>query len=234
MAGGMAIGIVGTLLADEPRVTQAPPRTIVEAIVEPFRELVARLRWRSTALVLAFAALYRFGDYFVQAVVIDFLHRDAAFSLTTIGVVTKGVGFLGTLVGGLAAGGLVARFGLRKMLVAFGVLAAITNLLYMWLAFVGHDLTVFTIAIGVDYASTALGVSAFLSVLMGVCSPAFSATQFALLTSLASVGQRVFGPFAADVVHAAGWTGFFASTALMALPGLALAWLVTRDVKTAA
>ena len=79
-----------------------------------------------------------------------------------------------------------------------------------------------------------IATAAFLAVLMSVCSPAFSATQFALLTSLSSVGQRVFGPFADDVVHTAGWTGFFASTALMAVPGLVLAWLVTRDVKTAA
>ncbi len=231
MAAGMAIGVVGTLLAEEPAITEAPPRSLVRAIVEPFSELGSRLGWRATAIVLLFAALYRFGDYFAQAVLIDFLHSDAAFSLTSIGVVTKGVGFLGTLVGGLAAGGLVARFGLRKMLVAFGVLAAITNLLYMWLAFVGHDLTVFSIAIGVDYASTALGTAAFLAVLMAVCSPAVSATQFALLTSLSSVGQRVFGPLADDVVRGAGWTGFFASTALMAIPGLVLAWLVTREVK---
>lgn len=232
MAAGMAIGVIATLLADEPVVTELPPRTLARAIVEPFVELGTRLGWHATAIVLAFAALYRFGDYFAQAVVIDFLHTDAAFDLTTIGLVTKGVGFVGTLVGGLAAGGLVARFGLRRMLVAFGVLAAITNLLYMWLAFVGHDLVVFSIAIGVDHASTALGTTAFIAVLMGVCSPALSATQFALLTSLSSVGQRVFGPFADDVVRAAGWTGFFASTALMAIPGLVLAWMVTRDVRT--
>lgn len=234
MAAGMAIGILGTLLADEPTVSEGPPRTLARSIALPFIEFGTRLGWRATAIVLLFAALYRFGDYFAQSIVVDFLHKDAAFSLTSIGVVTKGVGFLGTVVGGLAAGGLVARFGLRRMLVTFGVLAAITNLLYMWLAVVGHDYTVFTIAIGVDYASTALGTSAFIAVLMSVCSPAVSATQFALLTSLSSVGQRVFGPFADDVVRSVGWTGFFASTALMALPGLVLAWLVTRDVKTEA
>src|SRR5204863_5623300 len=129
-------------------------------------------------------------------------------------------------LGGLFAGGLVARFGLRRMLVAFGVMAAITNLLYMWVAFAGHSLPVFCVAVGVDNATTALGTAAFLSVLMSTCSPAVSATQFAILTSLSSVGQRVFGPFADKVVTAVGWPGFFAITAAMAIPGLVLAWIV--------
>jgi len=88
---------------------------------------------------------------------------------------------------------------------------------------------VFCIAVGVDQASTALGTAAFLAVLMSVTSPAFSATQFALLTSLASVGERVFGPFAANVVDSIGWAGYFVVTAAMALPGLVLAYFVAHE-----
>jgi PAT family beta-lactamase induction signal transducer AmpG len=235
MAGLMIIGVVATLVADEPAVTDRPRRVrqgvlamIAAALWQPFKEFWQRLGTRGLLLVVGFAALYRFGDYFAQALIITFFHRGVGFSFTEIGLVNKGVGFLGMAAGGLLAGTLVARFGLRKMLVAFGALAAITNLLYSWLALTGGDFTVFCIAVFVDNVSYALAVTAFLSVLMSACSPAVSATQMALLTSLSSVGQRVFGWLADDVVAAVSWSGFFVVTAAMALPGLLLAWWVAR------
>jgi PAT family beta-lactamase induction signal transducer AmpG len=235
MAGLMIIGVVATLVADEPAVIERPRRArqgvlamIAAALWQPFKEFWQRLGTRGLLLVVGFAALYRFGDYFAQALIITFFHRGVGFSFTEIGLVNKGVGFLGMAAGGLLAGTLVARFGLRKMLVAFGALAAITNLLYSWLALTGGDFTVFCIAVFVDNVSYALAVTAFLSVLMSACSPAVSATQMALLTSLSSVGQRVFGWLADDVVAAVSWSGFFVVTAAMALPGLLLAWWVAR------
>lgn len=232
MAALMIVGVIGTLLAEEPARDGAVPRTLASALVLPFRELWHRLGGRGLALVLGFAALYRFGDYFVQALLINFLHDGVGFDFTEIGLVNKGVGFAGLAIGGVFAGSLVARFGLRRMLVVFGVLAAVTNLLYTWLALAGHDYAVFAIAVFVDNLSMALGTTAFLAVLMGVTSPGVSATQFALLTSLASVGQRLFGPLADDVVRAVSWSGFFAISAAMALPGLVLAWWVARDIPT--
>jgi MFS transporter, PAT family, beta-lactamase induction signal transducer AmpG len=228
MAALMVIGVIATSIADEPAEVKAAPRTLVSALVLPFQELWRRLGTRGVVLVIGFAALYRFGDYFAQALIITFFNRGVGFSLTEVGIVNKGVGILGMAVGGLIGGSLVARFGLRKMLVAFGVLSAITNLLYSWLALAGHDFTVFCTAVFVDNVSYALGTTAFLSVLMGACSPAVSATQMALLTSLSSVGQRVFGWLADDVVAAVDWSGFFAVTAAMAVPGLVLAWWVAR------
>jgi MFS transporter, PAT family, beta-lactamase induction signal transducer AmpG len=228
MAALMLIGVIATLIADEPAEVKAAPHTLASALVLPFQELWRRLGTRGLVLVIGFAALYRFGDYFAQALIITFFNRGVGFSLTDIGIVNKGVGILGMAVGGLIGGSLVARFGLRRMLVAFGVLSAVTNLLYSWLALAGHDFTVFCTAVFIDNVSYALGTTAFLSVLMGACSPAVSATQMALLTSLSSVGQRVFGWLADDVVAAVDWSGFFAVTAAMALPGLVLAWWVAR------
>jgi PAT family beta-lactamase induction signal transducer AmpG len=228
MAALMTIGVIGTLLADEPALAEAPPRTFARALVLPFQELWHRLGPRGLALVLGFAALYRFGDYFAQALIITFFNRAAGFDFTEIALVNKGVGFVGMAIGGLFAGSLVARFGLRRMLVAFGVLAAITNLLYSALALAGHDMALFCAAVALDNMTQALGTTAFLAVLMGVCSPAVSATQFALLTSLVSVGQRLFGPLADDVVRWLDWSGFFVVTAALALPGLVLARFVTR------
>jgi PAT family beta-lactamase induction signal transducer AmpG len=228
MAALMAIGVVGTLWADEPALAEAPPRTLARALVLPFREFWHRLGGRGLALVLGFAALYRFGDYFAQALIITFFNREAGYDFTEIALVNKGLGFAGMAIGGLVAGSLVARFGLRRTLVAFGVLAAITNLLYSALALAGHDMALFCVAVALDNLTQALGTTAFLAVLMGVCSPAVSATQFALLPSLASVGQRLFGPLADDVVRWLDWSGFFVLTAALALPGLVLAWFVTR------
>jgi PAT family beta-lactamase induction signal transducer AmpG len=229
MAAFMVIGILGTLLAKEPEQLATPPRTLASALVTPFVEFHARLGWRGIALVLGFAALYRFGDYFAQSLIITFLLDGVHFDLTDVAIVNKLLGFAGTAIGGLFAGGLVARFGLRRTLVTFGLLAALTNLLYVWLALVGHNVPIFCVAVAVDHTGTALGTAAFLAVLMGVCSPAVSATQFALLTSLSSVGQRVFGNLADDVVRAVDWSGFFLSTAAMALPGLVLAWWISGN-----
>jgi len=196
--------------------------------VLPFREFWQRLGTRGLVVVIGFAALYRFGDSFAQSLIIPFLRDGVQFSFSEIGVVFKGIGFAGLAIGGAFAGALVARFGLRRMLVTFGILSAVTNLLYSWLAVSGHDLTLFCAAVFVDQLSYALSTTAFLSVLMGSCSPAVSATQMALLTSLSSVGQRVFGPLADHVVSSLDWSGFFVATAMMAIPGLVLAWWVAR------
>jgi len=232
MAVSMLLGVVGTLLADEPVVPATPPRTLASAVIRPFLEFFERLGWRSALLVLAFAGLYRFGDYFADVLIIPFLKDSAGFAWTEIGLIHKFLGLGGTLVGGLAAGSLVARFGLRRTLLTFGVLAALTNLLYMWLAITGKSYVIFCVAVALDQISTALVTTAFLAVLMGVCSPAVSATQFALLTALSSVGKRVFGPLADNVVDAVGWNGFFVVTAMMSIPGVVLAWWVAQRAPT--
>jgi PAT family beta-lactamase induction signal transducer AmpG len=116
------------------------------------------------------------------------------------------------------------------MLLAFGLASATTHLLYVWLAVAGKSMVVFAIAVACDNTASAMGTAAFVAFLISVCSPAVSATQFALLTSLSSVGQRVFGPFADRVVDAVGWAGYFAVCAAMVLPGLALVWAATGVV----
>lgn len=230
MAALMSIGIVGTLLAEEPAAPAHPPASLADAMIAPFTELWRRLGGRTLALVLAFTAVYKFGDYFAQALVITFLNRGSGFAFAEIAAVYKALGFLGTVVGGLAAGSLVARFGLARLLVTFGLLQATTNLLYAWLAVAGKSFPILCAAVLVDNLANAMGTAAFVAFLMSVCSPAVSATQFALLTSLSSVGQRVFGPLADDVVAAVDWVGFFAVTSAMAIPGLLLAAVVARRV----
>jgi PAT family beta-lactamase induction signal transducer AmpG len=228
MAVLMAIGVTGTLLAEEPATPARPPQSLLAAVYLPFRELWQRLGPRRVALVLAFTALYKAGDYFAQSLVITFLVRGASFELSEIGAIYQALGFLGTALGGLLAGTLVAKLGMRRMLIAFGMLQAATNLLYALLAITGKSFPIFCTAVLVDNLANMAGTAAFVAFLMSVCSPGVSATQFALLTSLSSVGQRLFGPLAANVVDAVGWHGFFAVTSALAIPGLVLAWFVAK------
>jgi PAT family beta-lactamase induction signal transducer AmpG len=227
MAAFMALAAAATVIAEEPAVAARPPRTIAQSLVLPFADFWRRYRGGAIA-VLGFAAIYRFGDYFAQALVIAFLRRGAGFDFTEIAVVYKLIGFAGIVIGGMLSGVLVARFGMRRMLLGFGALSAATHLLYVWLAIAGKSIAVFCVAVACDTTANAMGAAAFVGFLMSVCSPAVSATQFALLTSLTSVGQRVFGPLADRVVEAIGWPGYFAVCAAMVLPGLALVGPATR------
>jgi PAT family beta-lactamase induction signal transducer AmpG len=228
MAALLGLGVLATMLAEEPRGAARGPETLATAVIEPFRELARRLGGHATARLLAFAALYELGYFFAQTLIIPFLHDGVGFELSEIGVVYKLLVFAGTALGGLASGALVARSGAHRMLLPFGALAAVTHLLYAVLAFAGHSLPLLCVAVLGDSVANALVVTVFVAVLMGVCSPAYSATQLAVLTSLSSVGQRVLGPFAAGVQHAVGWPGFFLVTAAMTVPGLVLAQRLAR------
>ena len=235
MAALVGVGVIATLLAEEPPLRDRPPRTLASAVVRPFTELFGRLGWRTALLTLAFAATYKFGEQFAQVLTGTFYRGAIGFTKTDIGLVSKAVGFGAWALGGVLGGVLTARYGVRKMLVAFGIVQASTHLAYLWIAYAGKNLVVFGVAIFIENVSFAMATSAFVAALMSVTAAAVSATQFALLTSLSSVGQRVFGTFAGDVVKAVGWKGFFLTTIAMGLPGLLFAWLATapRDEQPA-
>jgi PAT family beta-lactamase induction signal transducer AmpG len=228
MAAAMSIGIVASFLAEEPPLRERPPRTIASAVVLPFQELFRRLGWRQAALVLAFAATYKFGEQFAQVLSPVFFRDVIQFTKTDIGVLQKAVGFAAWAVGGVVGGTLTARYGVKRTIVAYGIVQAMTHLGYLWVAYVGKDLVAYGVATFIENLSFAMATTALVAALMAVCAPAVSATQFALLTSLTSVGQRVFGTLAGDVVEAVGWKGFFLTTIALAIPGLVLAWLATR------
>jgi PAT family beta-lactamase induction signal transducer AmpG len=227
MAALMAVGVIATFAAEEPP-ARAPPHTLRQALTLPFLDFVRRLGGRGTAAVLAFAALYKFGDQFSQSMMPTFILDGVHFSKTEFGTISKAMGFVGTVVGAGIGGAMVTRFGVWRMLIVFGVVQAATLLLYAWLAIAGHDAVIFAIATFVDNVANAMGTGAFLAYLMSLTSSSVSATQFALLTSLSSVGQRVFGPLASHVVTAVGWAGFFVVATIAALPGLVLAVVLSR------
>ena len=226
MAVLMVLGLAATLLAEEPPRAPQAPATFRAAIVEPFLDLVRRHHAGGTALLLGFAALYEVSYFIEQGVLVPFLVRGAGFSFTEIAAVNKALQFVGIAIGGGIAGAAVARYGLSRMLVAFGACAAVTHLLYAALAVVGRSFPLFSVAVLIDSMANAMVISGFVAVMMGVVSPAVSATQLALLTSLSSVGQRVVGPYTGDVVDAVGWPGLFIGLAALVVPGTLLAWRV--------
>jgi PAT family beta-lactamase induction signal transducer AmpG len=228
MAALMIVGVGATLWAPEPA-EQPRPRSFTRIFYEPVTAMVNRFGIGTFVLVLVFAVAYRFGDYFAQVLLIPFLKKGLGFSSTDIGLVNKLIGFIATALGAGLAGTLVAKYSARRLLVPFALAAALTNLLYMWMAVAGKSYVVFCTAVFIDHTTTALATTVFLAVLMGTTSPAVSATQFALLTSLSSYGQRVFGFLANDVVERWNWSGYFAATVILAIPGILLAWVVSRS-----
>jgi PAT family beta-lactamase induction signal transducer AmpG len=231
-AAAMLLGVLGTLLAREPAVsaTIAAPRTLGAAAWQPFRRLLDQ---RRILVVLAFVMLYRFGDFFGQVALVNFLKTDVGFSFGEIGAWYKAVSLLGAAAMGLVAGATVARFGLRRCLVAFGIAQAAANLGYLWLA---RDPSLGLLAgvAVVDAGANALGATAFVAYLMSRCEPAVSATQYAILTSLSSVGGRVFG-FLVGPIHAlVGWSGLWLFSTLVAVPALVLIFaLPFEDARSA-
>jgi len=224
MGALMLVGVVGTLLADEPTEHPGRPRTLEAAVFEPLAEFFRRLGWQRALLVLAFAATYKFSESFKDSVVTLF-YRDVGFTKTDIGLVTKAVGYVAWGVGGAIGGTYVARFGVRRMLVWFGLVQALTHVAYLWVAFAGKNFGVLGTAIFIENSAYAMATSAFVASQMEFCSSAVSATQMALFSSLTTVGQRVFGPLAGVLADAIGWKGFFTVTIGLCVPGIVLAWL---------
>lgn len=217
----MLIGVWASLRAPEPLRPVSPPRTIGEAVRLPFVEFVRRLGGRRTLAVLLFVVLYKFGDALAGGMATAFL-LQTGFSQGAVGAVQGGVGLGATIVGVLAGGAVVARLGINRSLWIFGATQAATNLAYLWLAQMGKVYGFMVAAVVVENFATGLVAAAFVAFLMSLCSMRFSATQFALLSSLNAVSRDLLLAPAGRVAEATGWTVFFAITLLAALPGLLL------------
>ena len=226
MAALMGIGVAATFWGREPAVPAPPPRTLQQAVVEPLREFFSRPgAWALLALIV----LYKLGDAFAVSLSTAFLIRGAGFSPDDVGYVNKGMGLAATIVGVLFGGALMVRLGLYRSLMVFGILQAVSNLMYMWLAVAGKSYPILILTVGFDNLAGGMGTAAFVALLMALCDHRFTATQYALLSALSAFGRVYVGPaagYATDPNYLAmGWAPFFFFTFVVALPGLALlAW----------
>jgi len=224
----MSIGVVAVWLGPEPEDPGTPPASMKDAVEGPFKEFFSRTGvWSLLALIV----LYKLGDAFAGSLTTTFLIRGVNFSVGEVGAINKGMGLASTIIGALFGGVLMARLRLFKALLIFGILQAVSNLSFMILALVGksYPLMIFTIAF--ENLAGGMGTAAFVAFLMILCNHSYTATQFALLSALASLGRVFVGPLSGVLVDGMGWTVFFFTTFLFALPGLVLLWVMREVVK---
>jgi PAT family beta-lactamase induction signal transducer AmpG len=183
---------------------------------------------------LVLLVLYKLGDAFAGSLTTAFLLRGAGFSLGDVGYVNKAVGIAATIVGVLLGGALMIRLRLYRALLAFGALQAVSILSFMWLALVGKSYPIMVFAVGLENVTWGMGTAAFVALLMALCDHRFTATQYALLSALASFGRVYVGPvagYATDPRYLGlDWATFFFVTFLAALPGLVLVWALRAEI----
>jgi PAT family beta-lactamase induction signal transducer AmpG len=221
LAGLMSLTILVSLWAPEPTQNQQHPTTLLDAVVLPFREFFTRSTVLRAVLMLVFIVLYRLGDGLINNMATPFL-LQIGFTQTDIGAIQGGMGLLATIVGVMLGGAFLSQLGINRSLWIFGGLQAVSNLAYFVLANLGQNYPVMVLAINLENFCGGLGTAAFVAFLMSLCNPQFSATQFALLTSLYAVSRDVLVAPAGKIAEATGWPLFFLLTLVAALPGLAL------------
>ncbi|TAN38464.1 MAG: MFS transporter [Nitrospirae bacterium] len=227
MAGFMTIGIITSLTAPEPGSPPSPPQSLGEAVSGPLRDYFEK---RSAGLILLLIILYKLGDAYAGTMTTAFLIRGAGFTPTDVGTVNKGLGLISVIAGATLGGGLMVRFGLFRSLFVFGLLQAVSNLSFIVLVWTGKHYPAMIGAVAFENLTGGMGTAAFVALLMTLCSQRYSATQFALLSSLAALGRVFVTPTSGYVVESVGWAWFFCITTLSALPGLILLWTLRETI----
>lgn len=255
MAACMSVGIVTTLLIAEPDLPtntvhprsagragaslthrrvplrlQRAGRWLDDAVVAPFRDFTARFGWQAV-LILTLIATYRISDI-VMGVMSNPFYVDLGYTKDEVATVTKVFGVVMTVVGAVLGGILTARFGVLRTLMLGAFLSAATNLLFVWLAGRGHDVVGLMFTISADNLSGGIASSAFVAYLSGLTNCAYSATQYALFSSVMLLLPKFIAGFSGTVVDAYGYAVFFSTTALIGLPVLGLVWLAAHFQRT--
>lgn len=215
-------GLVMTLVVREPDATAAAPKTLRDAVVLPFQEFVARSGWRQAALVLLFIFLYKLGDSMATALATPF-YLELGFSKTDIGIVAKNAGLWGSVAGGLLGGLWMVRIGINRALWIFGVVQMAVILGFAWLSTQGStSLYALGAVVGAEAVGMGLGTVAYVAFIARATDPRFTATQFALFTSLSAVPRTLVNATTGVLVEHLGWFSFFLLCTVLALPGMAL------------
>lgn len=199
------------------------PTSLKEAMLAPGREFFAR---KNAVMLLLFMVLYKLCDAMALSLNTTFLIRGVGFHLIDIAMISKTVGLIASILGGLMAGWLMSRLTLYRALFYFGLLQALSNLLYVWLACVGHHIGVMGIAIGGEYFFSGMASVAFVVFLMDLCDRRYTATQYALFSAVATIGRIFIGPVSAWIVNHVGWVEFYIWSTVIGFPALAILWLL--------
>lgn len=224
LAASLLVGIVTTLLSREPEVAAGTPRTLREAVVEPFIEYFRR---EQAVLILTFILLYKIGDQMASTMTTPF-YLDIGFSKTEIGAVAKLFGFWATIAGGMVGGIVLLKMRIKTALLGFGFLQAISTVGFSLLALVGNSLPGLAAVIAFENFSGGMGTAAYVAYMASITNKKFTATQYALLSSLMGVPRVLASAPTGIMAESFGWFLFFALCALIAVPGLVLLrWVET-------
>jgi len=218
MAGCMLPGVAVTLLTPEPVVTAGAPRSLKEAVVKPLADYFTR---PNALWILAFILLYKIGDTMASAITMPF-YLDIGFSKTDIGAVVKIFGTGATLAGALAGGIVLLQLGINRSLWIFGFLQAASTACFAVLARLGYSLPALAGVIAFENLSSGMGTAAFVAFMASITNKKFTATQYALLTSLIGVPRAVASSVTGLMAKHMGWENFFITCALAAIPGMLL------------
>lgn len=250
MAALMTVGLATILLNPEPRraqsresaeqeariahYLQARPHLrgwkaqtlawIYGAVISPFAEFMGRRGW---ALILLFILLYKFGDA-LAGVMSNPFYVELGFSKVEIANISKLFGLGATIIGGFIGGVMVNRLGIVRSLLLCGILQMLSNLMFVGLALTGYSLPMLTLTIAVENLSGGMGTAAFVAYLSGLCNVAYTATQYALLSSFMSFGRTLLSSSGGWLADHMSWPSFFLLTTAAALPGLLLLLWMTR------
>ncbi len=217
----MLAGITMTLFVNEPTLKNGTPKTLRDAVVEPFQEFIGRNGLKSASLVLAFIFFYKLGDSMATALATPF-YLDMGFSKTEIGLIAKNAGLWPSVFGGLAGGVWMIKLGINRALWIFGIVQMIAILGFAWLATVGHSLPWLALVIGIEALGVGMGTAAFVAFIAHTTHPLYTATQFALFTSLAAVPRTFANAATGYLVEWLGWLTFFLFCFVIAIPGMLL------------
>lgn len=231
MAASMLVGVVTVLLSPEPTPRPLPPaRNLCEwlhgAVVAPFADFIRRYRWQA-ALILALIAVYRISDV-VMGIMANPFYVDMGYTKDEVAAVTKVFGVVMTLAGAFVGGVLSMRLGVMRVLMLGAVLSALSNLLFAWLGQRGHDLTGLVLVVSADNLAGGIASAAFIAYLSSLTNVQYSATQYALFSSMMLLLPKWLAGFSGQFVDAQGYSAFFTGTALLGLPVLLLVALASR------
>lgn len=217
----MLPGMLMTLLVREPAITAPAPKTLQDSIVKPFAEFFNRHGIKEALLILAFMILYKLGDSMATSLATPF-YMDMGFSKTEIGLIAKNAGLWPAVFGAMLGGLWMIKLGINRALWLFGIVQVTSILGFFWLAHVGHDRTLLAAVIGFEALGVGLGTAAFVSFIARTTHPAYTATQFALFTSLAALPRTFANASTGFIVDAIGWEMFFLLCYALAIPGMIL------------
>jgi len=225
LGGAMLLFTVGTARAPASHNTYQP-RSLSESVVEPLRELLGT---PSALTLLAVVLLFKVGDAFANKLFTPFM-MDVGFSKSEIATVVKAFFTASSLAGSVLGGILMVRLGLLRSMLAFGVLQAVSNLLYCALALAGKSWPIMIAAVSIEHVAAAMGSISLVAFIMALCDARYSAFQYALLSALALLPRYSLGYPAGWVADHGGWYSYYVMSFVLALPGLTMVWLNRREV----